>query len=882
MRSLTTASGGNSASPHVVSYAAGFWGLDVVTATAVKVNLDIARKEGAVVTEAQEAINGSLVQIVPRLNPSGLHPSGIFLNLPKVEIEPAWMASRLTLRVQKSISGFGNGYVRVYREGQLFMDELDTDKLLPAADLAGAWKVDSTFGGIADLLLVAFLPNGAEGARDTVRISSTPGEPDSGRIIFVNPSSAGPAAPYRNPFATAAHSVADAVAVMTDHDNILFVRGTHSAVGTTISKAGFFGGLGGRWLRDDPTLAVPPTTTPPIRADDAVFDFASVPVIDGTLAINATSGAYVPMFSAGSTISGKLAFAGLQMINGKVGVTDDVGGGALFVSDFTNPLRLEYCKFSGNRGTFGGAVFLNSASDAKIDTCQFSGNRAEFYDGGNAVCDKGMGGAIASKESTLEVAHCVFSANSARVTTGGDTPAAGSAGGGGDLYMKNGTLRFLNCISTGAKAGRPKPPGDLNPNQFTGDGGSILVHGETIGTAVTISDSIFSGSISYGNGGAISFSKDSSVEGRQYFVGPSLSWPPFSTHPAELDGACQSSLARLTFRSCEGGWQGGAISVNGRRMNIIVSDAVFLDCIAGATHLRDGKAGALSVCGGLQQNAPPVNSVNINNATVRRCSASGNGGAFYSTIRGNLKLDSCDIMACSALNQWATPITAGMGGGVHVSAGGVVEISGQTRILFCNAAVSGGGLSVKSGRCLIVGPVSIEDNSATAGNGGGLFVTTSYFDDAVGDAGWGAATLYGAHGDVTSGATGGTLSVLNNAASRWGGGVYVGISPLIYVQPNSDKRDAAWVSLNMATITGNRCSGLAVNSPPNLPAQIAAEFVASGNMTSAGLSFSGCTIAGALPSRDIGIYWFNSIDPATNGVIYAASTLIHPITKETP
>lgn len=429
------------------------------------------------------------------------------------------------------------------------------------------------------------------------------------------------------------------------------------------------------------------------------------------------------------------------------------------------------------------------------------------------------------------------------------------------------------------------PPSD-SKNYFTGDGGSLLVHGTAGDTWIEIRDSIFKDSIAYGNGGAISLSKDSSPDGRQYFV-TQLGVPPVA--PEELGGGCRGLISNVVFVTSRGGWQGGAISANGRGMDIDIMNSIFDDCQGGATHRRDGKGGAVAVCGGLQSAEEPMNDILVTRCQINSCSASGNGGGLYVTIRGKLRVDDTILDNCTALNSgqgFPLPtddyrMVEGMGGGIYVSAGGYVylqsEGSTSVRILNGNAAVSGGGLSVKSAKAFVQGTLTVQGNMASGtaldgyGNGGGIFVTTSYYDDFIG-AGFGAALLYNEHGYLSSTVSGSTIT--GNTANRWGGGIYAGISPPWYDSVPPKNLNGARVTLKNATVQNN-IALRAASVSPLMPAQITGERVGDG---AAVLDFGGTTISGNA-TTDIGIYTLDSIAPATAGTVFgtlAAQTIAEP------
>src|SRR5206468_11580246 len=131
---------------------------------------------------------------------------------------------------------------------------------------------------------------------------------------------------------------------------------------------------------------------------------------------------------------------------------------------------------------FGGAIYITSVPAVRIETSRFENNRVNRdVQFSLAVNNKGMGGAIASIDSSLFIYDTIFKNNQAQVSKAGGSPPTGSAGGGGDIYVKNGSLEMSRSTSQNAVAGFPKPqidPVAEKSSYFTGDGGSILVHGE--------------------------------------------------------------------------------------------------------------------------------------------------------------------------------------------------------------------------------------------------------------------------------------------------------------------------------------------------------------------------------------------------------------------
>jgi hypothetical protein len=84
-------------------YGDGNWvALDTFYVTVLQANLGITRSDGSSVGHDQKYPNGSVVQITPQNNPSGLYPYGLFLSLPNLSIQPAALSSYVTLKLIKT------------------------------------------------------------------------------------------------------------------------------------------------------------------------------------------------------------------------------------------------------------------------------------------------------------------------------------------------------------------------------------------------------------------------------------------------------------------------------------------------------------------------------------------------------------------------------------------------------------------------------------------------------------------------------------------------------------------------------------------------------------------------------------------------------------
>lgn len=222
----------------------------------------------------------------------------------------------------------------------------------------------------------------------------------------------------------------------------------------------------------------------------------------------------------------------------------------------------------------------------------------------------------------------------------------------------------------------------------------------------------------------------------------------------------------------------------------------------------------------------------------------------------------------------------GLGGAIHASAGGELFMASGTVIDGNSAADSGGGLSVKSAVGQLTGPITIQNNAAlgdaTYGNGGGAYVTTSFYDSTDPNsseeyAGQGAATLYG---DGQISASSENVVMQDNGANRWGGGVYVGSPVTSSLFPQID----SIVTLTNIVVRFNTASvPVTSGSVTLLPTQIAIENV---DADEPAPTFDGSIISGNSASTDIGIYSLDSQTPSTNGVVFTAGSLYVPLLEQ--
>ena len=808
------------------------------------------------VAAALEDTEGSIVRILdPNRGetPGSGRTRGLALRIDSVYSDAGLTNATAFLRLRKAKTDSCPGLVRLYREtpgGSLAL-LLSNSDAAPEAQIA--WQpgeetlwIEFDRAGVIDVSLDIRM-DGILVYRDTVRAVGIPADPNPGRILYVNRRTTAQS-PYRD-FAHGADSIETALGEVQPGDNVVAAATPYGEFGVPLASGIVLAGLGGRFSDD-------------LGGHPVGFDF--------------TRAADIGVHGFASTLQGvgieNTTVAGFRM---RRFLPCEKSGGAVLL-DGSDGVSLERIDFRENAATeFGGAVCLSLSSNVVMTGCIASNNIVDFDDGGSVVFDRGMGGAVAVLESDLFVTNCLFRSNVAQVTNNGGVPTDGSAGGGGDIYVRSGTLSALHSRFLESTAGCEILPVVTLPRDyyFTGDGGSVLSHGKTSNSRLILNDCVFSNAVSYGNGGAISISLDSSPKGRRYFN----NWDLFDfQHPTVLSGGCIGGITNCLFQECSGGWQGGAISANGSGVFLDVQSVVFVDDYGGTTFQRDGKGGGISVGGGVQSFTMPENHVRLSDCNLTSCKASGNGGGAYVTIKGLLELDGCILTNCVALNEGMRLtgtnycITEGMGGGVHASAGGflVLASSEKANLFVDNQAMSnGGGISSKSANIRLNGDTRIVRNTASGnsslyhGNGGGVFVSTSAYDD-VGGAGWGAAKIYG-DGSLTR--IDGHLEIAENTAEGWGGGLYAGIVYPLYMLEDSQIPSFCYstVALSDTTISNNVCRTLYFGSTC-FPSQLVFERMAG---PPSPVSLDSVVIHGNA-SNDIGILFLESALPSLNGVTF--------------
>ena len=165
------------------------------------------------------------------------------------------------------------------------------------------------------------------------------------------------------------------------------------------------------------------------------------------------------------------------------------------------------------------------------------------------------------------------------------------------------------------------------------------------------------------------------------------------------------------------------------------SKSKFVKLNGGAVFIGSGNA---TMTGGTIQNCTQINgnpityggalyvldgSFTMTGGTVENCTAT-NGGAVY-VDGGNVSVSGGTITYNTAENGGAVYVN---GGDVHISGQMVGEEMGGGKIIHNTANVNGGGIAVNNGEVYMSGG-HVSNNTATTGEGGGIYVSSSGTND---------------------------------------------------------------------------------------------------------------------------------------------------------
>lgn len=275
-------------------------------------------------------------------------------------------------------------------------------------------------------------------------------------------------APYVTP-ATAAHSIADAVAACAGHDTVLVAGGDYGSRVTVSSTVRLLGS----W---DPSFTRQDRQAHPTRLQCG----------GSALRFNAAAGDF--------SLVDNFVFTGCYGGNGSAPVPGQHGG-AIFVQDSSPTIR--DCEFTANRAALGGNTGYGGAvcsvgGHPRLESCDFTGNLAT------------RGGAISAIGGSITLSDCAFAGNAcvdssdaflgaalygqdaAISVNGGAFTGNGSCYRGGALYLSGGAAELADAT--------------LEGNRARQGGGAIAGSGSSLSL---VRSSLLGNSAGLGNGGGV-------------------------------------------------------------------------------------------------------------------------------------------------------------------------------------------------------------------------------------------------------------------------------------------------------------------------------------------------------------------------------------------
>jgi len=277
--------------------------------------------------------------------------------------------------------------------------------------------------------------------------------------------------PYESP-ATAARSIADAVAACAGHDTVLVAGGDYTSRITVSSTVRLLGS----W---DAGFTVQDRLTHPTRVQCG----------GSALRFNAAAGDFSQVDN--------FVFENCYGGNGSAPVPGQHGG-AIFVQEAAPLIR--NCEFRNNRAALGaitgyGGALCAIGGQVRLESCVFNGNLA--------TC----GGAISAIGGEVSLLDCVFTANACAdsadgcfgaalygqtaqwTVTGGRLTGNGSCYRGGALYLAGGTALLADV--------------EVLDNRARGGGGGFGVSGGSLSLERVV---VAGNTVGLGNGGGCEFS----------------------------------------------------------------------------------------------------------------------------------------------------------------------------------------------------------------------------------------------------------------------------------------------------------------------------------------------------------------------------------------
>lgn len=352
-------------------------------------------------------------------------PASGFAFAPGLGAEPLLAGATVTLNWTTSGAPVGAVDLTLGRDG-------------PCGDLVIAQGVPNTgsYDWVVPNLSLAgaqLIVSAATGTRDGYAFAPHPLRIIGHATRYVSPGG-GNTPPYLTP-ATAARSIADAVAACSGRDTVLVAGGDYTSRVTVNGTVRILGS----W---DPTFT----------AQDRALHPTRLTCGGSALRFNAPAGDFA--------LVDNFVFADCYGGNGSAPVPGQHGG-AVFVQDASPTIR--HCEFIGNRaalGTttgYGGAVCVVGGAP-RLESCRFTGNRAS------------RGGAVSASGGAVTLVDCEFSGNACADSSesflgaalygegavwtiaGGSFAGNGSCYRGGAAYLDGGAADIVEAEFVGNRA----------------------------------------------------------------------------------------------------------------------------------------------------------------------------------------------------------------------------------------------------------------------------------------------------------------------------------------------------------------------------------------------------------------------------------------------
>ncbi len=203
---------------------------------------------------------------------------------------------------------------------------------------------------------------------------------------------------------------------------------------------------------------------------------------------------------------------------------------------------------------------------------------------------------------------------------------------------------------------------------------------------------------------------------------------------------------------------------------------------------------------------------------------------------GTLYMDDADVVAGTAAGA------TGRGGGIYATSNAVVTLTNSVfvgeSVPCCQTAYEGGGIYADSSRIFLLGSATSVLRNAATNNGGGVYLTN------------------GSHLQSTGANVGNTASAANDNTAILGAGVYaisstVDFSGRIFNNTASSSGGGLYASASVLTITNATIGGTGVNDP---------------------------NVIGATGLNGAGLYLINNTHATLSSTVVASNTLTNPST----